>query len=117
MYVEGTLIYPSTSVDTYMPTTSNPTTLEFGNFSRANGVTGYPADYQEPAGWYSRLDYLFVANGVAFTQAQVTEMTADKADLTASDNYTSITTLGTFDESGVTNTKGTVAYSRGDFSF
>ena len=117
VYVEGTLIYSSTSVDTYMPTTSNPTTLEFGNFSQASGVTGYPTDYAEPAGWYSRLDYLFVANGAAFTQAQVTEMTADKADLTASDNYASITTLGTFDESGITNTKGTVAYSRGDFSF
>jgi len=117
VYVEGTLIYSSTSVYVYMPTTATPTTLEFGNFSRANGVTNYIADYNDPSGWYARLDYLFVSVGTAYSQAQVTELTADKADLTGSDNYASITTLGTFDESGITNTKGTVTYSRGDFSF
>ena len=117
VYVEGTLIYSSSSVYIYMPTTSTPTTLEFGNFSRSSGVTNYIADYNDPSGWYSRLDYLFVSVGTAYDQSQVTELTADKADLTGSDNYASITTLGTFDESGITNTKGTVAYSRGDFSF
>ena len=117
VYVEGTLIFSSGSVDLYMSETSNPTKLEFGNFSRANGVTGYPSDYQEPTGWYSRLNYLFVSVGTAFSQAQVTEMTADKADLTASDNYGSITTLGTFTASGITNTKGNITYTRGDFSF
>ena len=80
-------------------------------------MTNYISDYNKPSGWYSRLDYLFVSVGTAYNQTQVTELTADKADLTLSDNYGSITTLGTFDESGITNTKGSVTYSRGDFSF
>jgi len=118
VYVEGVLIYSSTDVDTYMPTgATSPTSLEFGNFARANGVTSYPANYNKLAGWYARLNYIFTSVGTAFNQTQVTELTSNKADLTASTNYGSIDTLGTFTSSGVENTKGSVTYARGDFSF
>lgn len=117
VYVEGTLIFSTTGVNTYMTSGTTPTALRLGDFTQANGITGYPTAYDKLTGWYARLDSLFVANGTAFDQTQVTELTADKADLTLSDNYASITTLAEFDGSGVTNVKGSASYSRGDISF
>lgn len=117
VYVEGTLIFSTTGVNTYMTSGTTPTALRLGDFTQANGITGYPTAYNKLTGWYARLDSLFVANGTAFDQTQVTELTADKADLTLSDNYASITTLAEFDGSGVTNVKGSASYSRGDISF
>lgn len=116
IYVEGTLIYSSTDVDTYMATSSTPTALRFGDVSGSNN-TGYPTTYNKLTSWYSRLDSLFVTVGTAYSQAQVTEITADKADLSLSDNYASMTTLAEFDDNGVTNVKGSASYGRHTISF
>jgi hypothetical protein len=116
IYVEGTLIYSSTNVDTYMPTSSTPTALRFGDVSGSN-ETGYPVTYNELTSWYSRLDSLFITVGTAYDQTQVTEITADKADLSLSDNYASMTTLAEFDDSGVTSVKGSASYTRHAISF
>lgn len=117
LYVEGTLIWSSSNHYLYMSSSTTPTALRLGDFTDANGITSYPTAYEDLTGWYARLDSIFVANGTAFSQAQVTELTADKADLSLSDNYASITTLAEFDGTGVTNVKGGASYSRGDISF
>ena len=116
IYVDGVLKYSTGSVDTYMDSLVSTNTLRFGDSGGSNQF-GSPGVYNDVAGWYSRLDSLFIANGVAFTQAQVTELTADKADLTLSDNYSSITHLGTFDGSGTTSVKGGLTFTRGDISY
>ena len=116
VYVEGTLIYSSTNVATYMATSSTPTVLRFGDVSGSN-ETGYPTTYNKLTSWYSRLDSLFVTVGTAYNQTQVTEITADKADLSLSDNYASMTTLAEFDDNGVANVKGSASYSRHTISF
>lgn len=116
IYVDGVLKYSTGSVDTYMDTLVSTNTLRFGDSGGSNQSSS-PGVYNDVAGWYSRLDSLFIANGVAFTQAQVTELTADKADLTLSDNYASITHLGTFDGSGTTSVKGGLTFTRGDISY
>ena len=116
IYVEGTLIYSSTDVDTYMPTSATPTALRFGDVSGSN-ETRYPVTYNELTSWYSRLDNLFISVGTAYDQTQVNEITADKADLSLSDNYASMTTLAEFDDSGVTSVKGSASYTRHSISF
>ena len=75
---------------------------------------GYPTSYDDLTGWFARLNYVFIANGTAFSSVQVTEITSNKADITASANYAQIGTYGTFDGSGVTSVKGGATYSRGD---
>ena len=116
IYVEGTLLASSTAVDTYMDSNPTVTELRLGD-SGSSAETAYPLNYNELGGWYARLDSIFVATGTAFDQTQVTELTADKADLTTSDNYGDVTTLATFDGSGVTSVKGSATYARGDLSF
>lgn len=116
VYVNGTLIFSSTSVDTYMSNDTTPSELRFGDSSGSNALS-FPDNYNELGSWYSRLEYLGVAVGTAFTQTQVDELTMNKDDLTLSANYSSITTLGTFTDNGIENTKGNLTYSRLDVSF
>ena len=112
VYVEGTLIVDSQNVKDYMQATTTPTSLRLGDIS-AFDITDY--EDSSMSGWYARLDNIFVANGTAFSQAQVTEMTVDKADLTTSDNYGDFTTYATFVGS-ITSVKGSATYTRGDHS-
>ena len=58
-----------------------------------------------------------MANGTAFDQTAVTEIVADKADLTTSDNYTNFTTFATIGSGGITSVKGSATYARGDVGF
>ena len=90
--------------------------LRFGDVGSSN-QSGYPVAYEDLGGWPYRLKNLFVTVGTAYSDAQVAEMTADKADLTTSDNYASMTTYATFNGSGVTSVKGSATYTRGDISF
>ena len=115
-YVEGVLKAVTTGLSTYMNATTTVTELRLGD-AAGSAATAYPDDYNELGGWPWRLSNIFVANGTAFTQAQVTELTADKADLSTSDNYTSFTTFATVTGSGVTSVKGAATYARGDISF
>lgn len=116
IYVNGVRKFSSTSPDTYMPAVSNPTSLHFGNFPTVTGTTAYPTAENQVAGWYARMDNMFVAVGTAFDQTQVDEMVATKADLTQSVNYGLFTTYGTFDATGVNNVKGNVTYERGNLN-
>jgi len=116
VYVEGTLKFQSSSIDGYMNPTTSPTELRFGDLGGAN-VTDYPLDYNKLGSWYARMEYLGIAVGTAFDQTQVNELVLNKADLTQSNNYTSITTLGTFTAGSVNNTKGNVTYSRVEVEF
>lgn len=115
-YVEGVLKATTTSLSTYMNATTTVTELRFGDVA-GSSATAYPDDYNELGGWPWRLSNIFVANGTAFTQAQVTELTADKADLSTSDNYADFTTFATITGSGVTSVKGAATYARGDIAF
>ena len=105
IYVEGVLKVTSTSLATYMDATTDVSELRFGDISGSN-ATGYPDSYNEVGGWPWRLSNVFVANGTAFDQTAVTEIVADKADLTTSDNYTDFTTFATIGGSGITSVKG-----------
>lgn len=116
LYVDGTLRYSSTNVDTYMSSSVGSGPLRFGDAGGSN-ASGYPTTYNDFGGWPYRLKNLFITVGTAYSDAQVTELTADKADLTTSDNYASMTTYATFDGSGITSVKGSATYSRGDISF
>ena len=109
VYVEGVLIYNSQNVKNYMQATTTPTSLRLGDISLFD-IAYY--EWASLTGWYPRLDNIFVANGTEFSQAQVTEMTVDKADLTLSDNYGDFTTYATF-TSGITSVKGSATYTRG----
>lgn len=111
VYIEGTLTYSNSDATSTMSATTTPTVLEFGNLAGVN-VDNYPTNSNYPTGWYPRLEYLFIANGTDFEQAQVTELTANKADITASANYGSIGTYATFDADGVTSVKGGATYAR-----
>lgn len=115
VYVEGVLIFSSGSVDTYMSSTTSGTEVRLGDITNIGpNQTGYPLDYGDVSGWYARIDKVFVANGTAFNQTQVTELTTNKADLTGSTNYGDINVYATIDGSGVTSVKGDCSYSRGD---
>jgi len=119
VYVNGTLIF-STGEDTagITPTADNPTATEL-RFGDAGGSaqTHPPDQANELAGWYSRLDSLFIANGTVLDQNQINDLVANKTDLTQATNYDDLTTLGTFTDVGVTNTKGNVAYGRGAITY
>ena len=116
IYVEGVLKATTTSMATYMDATTDVSELRFGDVSGAN-VTSYPDSYDELGGWPWRLSNIFVANGTAFDATAVTEIVADKADLTTSDNYSSFTTYATISGSGITGVLGSATYSRGDVGF
>ena len=115
-YVEGVLKVTSTNVATYMDSTTSVSELRFGDVGGSN-ATDYPTSYGDLGGWPYRISSIFVANGTEFSQSEVTEIVADKADLTASDNYTDFTTLATMDGSGITSVKGSATYARGDVDF
>ena len=118
VYVEGTKIYENNSVYVYMPSAvTTATTLEFGNFSRALGMIAYQTGDKQPAGWYSRLDSLFVSVGTAFDASQVTSLVTHKADLTAAPEYPLMTSLGVFDDNVIQDTKGGITYTRESFGF
>jgi len=112
-YVEGVLKVSSTSVSTYMDSTTTVTNVRLGDITDAN-VTQYPEDYSELGGWYCRLDSIFIANGFLADQTAVTNLVANKADLTAADDYADIDHYATFNGSGVTVVKGGGTYTRGD---
>ena len=116
IYVEGVLKATSTSLATYMDATTDVSELRFGDISGSN-ATGYPDSYQEVGGWPWRISNIFVANGTAFDQTQVTEITGDKADLTGSDNYGDVTTYATIGSGGIVSVKGSATYARGDVGF
>ena len=115
-YVEGVLKATTTSLSSYMNSTTTVTELRFGD-AGGSSATAYPEDYNDIGAWPWRLSNIFVANGTAFTQAQVTEMTADKADLSTSDNYTSFTTFASITGGGIVSVKGAATYARRDISF
>jgi hypothetical protein len=115
-YVEGVLKVSSTSVASYMDSSTTVTELRFGDVGGSN-ASDYPTSYGDLGGWPYRISSIFVANGTEFSQSEVTEIVADKADLTASDNYTNFTTLATMDSSGITSVKGSATYARGDVAF
>ena len=116
IYVEGVLKATSTATATYMDATTDVSELRFGDLSGSN-ATGYPDSYEELGGWPWRLSNVFVANGTSFDATAVTEIVADKADLTTSDNYSSFTTYATIGGSGVTSVLGSATYARGDVGF
>ena len=117
IYVEGTLLWGSNSIGFFMQSTTSPDAVRLGDISHIGpNQTGYPTSYDELSGWYCRLDKIFVANGTAFDQSQVTEITADKADLTGSDNYGDMNVYATIGSGGVTSVKGGCTYTRGDIA-
>ena len=112
-YVEGVLKAETTSMATYMDSSTTVTNVRLGDISDAN-VLQYPENYSELGGWYSRLDSIFIANGFLADQTAVTNLVANKADLTAADDYADVDHYATFDGSGVTVVKGGGTYTRGD---
>ena len=57
-----------------MLNTTTVTELRFGDFTGAN-VNSFPSGFSDGlGGWYARLDSMWIANGAAFDQAQVTEL-------------------------------------------
>jgi len=116
MYQNDTLIYRSSSIDTYMSDTTTSNELRLGDIGTAN-ITGYSDSDSGLGGWFARLDSIWIANGVAFSQADVTELQDHKADFSLSDSYANFTTYATIDGTGVTSVLGGATYSRGDQSF
>ena len=117
IYVNGVLYFETSDINTYMLNTTTVTELRFGDFTGAN-VNSFPSGFSDGlGGWYARLDSMWIANGAAFDQAQVTELLDHKTDFTQSDNYSDFTTYAQFDAVGVTSVLGSATYGRGDNSF
>lgn len=112
VYVNDVEIYSGTSASTFMTfsSTTDPA-LNFGDHSNTNG--GAPtADEESPTAWMTAIDDLWIANGVTFSAAQVTEINAHGGDATASDNYGDMDFYLTLDGSGVSVVKGAATVSR-----
>jgi hypothetical protein len=113
VYVNAVEFYSgSSSASTYMTTsaTTDPV-LSFGDHSNTNGGS-IPVDEQDPSAWMTAIDDLWIANGVTFSAAQVTEITAHGSDATASDNYGDMDFYFTLDGVGTTVVKGAATVAR-----
>ena len=115
-YVDSDLLGSSTSIDTYMDETTTPSELRFGDHA-GSALSSEDFDYDTVGGMPYQMKYLAIATGTYFDATAVSDLVANKADLTLATNYSNIKDFFEFTDSDVSVTKGNATLDRGTVTF